>query len=292
MRNFAVLLATLLTLPLAANDWLAGTWIRAERKLDRAVAEAKTSAAEARLLAKRAHFLLDRNVYHRADSERARVAIDDALAAAKRSGDATAIALAMHARSRFLYFGALDGDGNFAAADASIDESLQVQELADAWFYRGLVRQMKEEYGPARAAFERVLAVTNDPLVRSFAHRHIGYLIELGGDADAARVHYRKSVDQRRESGAHVLVPFALNLLADSEKDRARAIELLHESTAAARCSKSWRALNAAETKLAELSANREVAVKHARRALDAAQSYGDAAMIAEARTKLAELSH
>jgi hypothetical protein len=72
MRNFAVLLATLLTLPLAANEWLAGTWIRAERKLDRAVTEAKNPAAQARLLAKRAHFLLDRSAYHQLASRSSR----------------------------------------------------------------------------------------------------------------------------------------------------------------------------------------------------------------------------
>ena len=101
------------------------------------------------------------------------------------------------------------------------------------------------------------------------------------------------SLELREQAGAHALVPFALNLLADFElettKDRARAKELLRESARTARCAKSWRGVNAAEGMLADVLAgegDRASARKHAQRAVQAAEAYGDAAMVEEARRK------
>lgn len=291
MRIVTLLLATLLALPLTATEWLAGTWSSAARRLDTAITNAKDASTRARLLAKRAHFLIDRSSYHHLDTAGSRQAIDEAIAAARHANDRTALALALHANARWHYFRALDDGAPWAPVDAAIDESLRVQELADAWFYRGLVRQMNEDYKAARTAFERVLALTDDPLLQSFAHRHIGYVFEATGDMNSARVHYATSLAQRRASGAHVLVPFALNLIADAEPNRDRRIELLKESTRTARCAKSWRAVNDAETKLAELSSNRELARKHAQRALEAAQWYSEARMIEEAQKKVAQFT-
>jgi tetratricopeptide (TPR) repeat protein len=290
MLRMMVLL--LFTLSAGASEWLSGTWVRAERKLDAAIAKAD-GAAKARLLAKRAHLLLDRSAYHRLGVDEAWRACEDARAAAQTSGDRMALGDALHAIARWHYGRKLAGVGEWATVDAAIDAALRVREDADYWFYRGLVRQMQEDYGPAREAFERSLSLAKDPLARSYAHRHLGYLRQVGGDVESAGHHYTKSLEQRREAGAHTLVPFALNLLADFElettKDRARAKALLHESVQTARCAKSWRGVNAAESMLAQLFADEgdaRNARRHATRALEAAETYGEAEMIAEARRK------
>ena len=282
----------LFALSAGASEWLSGTWIRAERKLDTKIAKAD-GAARARLLAKRAHLLLDRSSYHRLGVDEARRAIDEARAAADASGDRDALADAALANARWHYGRKLAGTGEWPAVDAAIDESMRIREQSDTWFYRGLVRQMQEDYPAARAAFERSLELSKDPLARSFGHRHLGYVLQVGGDVASARHHYTRSLELRREAGAHALVPFALNLLADFElettKDRARAKELLRESAATARCAKSWRAVNAAESMLADVLAkdgDAKNARKHARRAVEAAETYGEAEMIAEARRK------
>lgn len=291
MLRLTILL--LFALSAGASEWLSGTWVRAERKLDAKIA--RTDGADrARLLAKRAFLLLDRSSYHRLGAEEARRAIDEARAAAEASGDPVAMGDAALANARWHYWRKLvGGAGDWATVDAALDESLRTREQSEAWFYRGLVRQMQEDYAPAREAFERALDLAQDPLTRSFAHRHLGYMLQVGGDVEAARRHYTRSLDLRRESGAHALVPFALNLLADFElettKDRARARELLRESARTARCAKSWRAVNAAETALAQLESDAgdaKNARKHARRAVEAAETYGDAEMVAEARRK------
>lgn len=287
------MIVLLFALSAGASEWLSGTWIRAERTLDAKIAKAE-GADKARLLAKRAFLLLDRSSYHRLGVEEARRAIDAARAAAETSGDRVAMGDAALANARWHYWQKLvAGTGDWATIDAALDESLRIREQSESWFYRGPVRQMQEDYAPARAAFERALELTQDPLARSFAHRHLGYVLQVGGDVASARHHYTRSLELRREAGAHALVPFALNLLADFElettKDRARARELLRESARTARCAKSWRAVNAAETALAQLESDTgdvNSARKHARRAVEAAQTYGDAEMVAEARRK------
>lgn len=286
-------LVLLFALSAGAGEWLSGTWIRAERKLDAAIAKAD-GAAKARLLAERAHLLLDRSSYHHLGVEKARRAIDEARVAAEASGDVEARDLAARANLRWHYWQKLvAGHGEWPAVDEAIDEALRIRETSESWFYRGLVRQMQEDYAPAREAFERSLSLAKDPLEKSFAHRHLGYMLQVGGDLTSARLHYTLSLEQRREAGAHALVPFALNLLADFElettKDRARARDLLRESARTARCAKSWRAVNAAETALAQLESDGgdvNSARKHARRAVEAAETYGDPAMVDEARRK------
>ncbi len=275
-----------------ASEWLSGTWGLAERKLDAAIAKAD-GATKARLLAKRAHLLLDRSSYHHLGVDEAWRACETARAAAEASGDRVALADALHGIARWHYWQKLAGNGDWETVDAALDATLRVREQSDPWFYRGLVRQMQEDYPAARDAFDRALRLAQDPLAKSFAHRHLGYLSQVGGDIASARQHYTRSLDLRREAGAHALVPFALNLLADFEletgKDRPRAKALLRESAATARCAKSWRAVNAAETKLAELSAedgDRRSARKHAERAVAAAEVYGEREMIEEARRK------
>lgn len=297
IRITTLLVVLLAAVSAGAGEWLSGTWILAERKLDRSIGKAD-GAAKARLLAKRAFLFLDRSSYHRLGPEEARRAIDVARAAAEDSGDPIAMGDAALANARWHYWRKLvEGNGEWSTVDAALDEALQIREQSEAWFYRGLVRQMQEDYVPAREAFEKSLQLAKDPLMRSFAHRHIGYMHQLSGDLEAARQHYNLSYEQRQEAGAHALVPFALNLLADFElettKDRARAKALLHESARTARCAKSWRAVNAAESKLAELlseDGDSRNARKHAERAVEAAEKYGEAEMIEEARRKVAAL--
>jgi len=277
-----------------ASEWLSGTWIHAERKLDAAIEKAD-GAAKARLLAKRAFLFLDRSSYHRLGVDEARKALDEARAAAAASGDRIAMGDAALANARWYYWRKLVGGvGEWSTVDAALDEALRIREQSDAWFYRGLVRQMQEDYAPAREAFERSLSLAKDPLMRSFSHRHLGYVIQLSGDLASARKHYTLSLELREKAGAHALVPFSLNLLADFElettNDRARAKDLLHDAARTARCAKSWRALNAAEGMLAEMykqDGDLRNARKHAGRAVQAAETYGEAEMIAEARHKL-----
>jgi tetratricopeptide (TPR) repeat protein len=286
-----------------ASEWLSGTWTRAERKVDAAIGKARAGGdrtTEARLLAKRAHLLLDRSSYHHLGVDEALRAVEQARAAAEASGDRVALGDAVHALARWHYSRKLAGTGEWATVEAALSEAFRIREesgdaagLSDSWFYRGLVRQMQEDYAPAREAFERSLQLAKDPLARSFAHRHLGYVLQLSGDVESARHHYTRSLELRREAGAHALVPFALNLLADFElettKDRARAKALLRESVETARCAKSWRGVNAAEGMLAQMFADEgdvRSARKHARRALQAAETYGEAEMIAEARRK------
>ncbi len=296
MSNAIVFLTLLVTVSLSADEWLSGTWVLAERKLDRAVAAARASGdrvAEARLLAKRAYLKLDRSSYHRFDSDGARRAIDEARVAAEKAGDRAALASATQALARWHHWRKLSGIGDWETVDATIGEALKIREeigdeagLSESWFYRGLVRQFQEDNAAAREAFEKSLRYAKDPLARSYGHRHLGYIIQLGGDIETARMHYAKSLELREQAGAHALVPFAMNLLADFEmettKDRKRAKSLLAESARTARCSKSWRALNAAEAKLVELDPAR--AHVHAKRALEAAEKYGDTEMIEEAK--------
>lgn len=271
----------LLALSVQADEWLSGTWIRAERRLDAAIAKAD-GAARARLLAKRALFFLDRSAYHHFAANEARAAIDEARAAAEAAHDTIARSDAALAHARWLYWRKLDENlGEWSAVDAALDESLRIREQSDAWFYRGLVRQMQEDNGPARAAFERALDLARDPVAKSYAHRHIGYMQQLGGNLASAREHYTRSLDLRREAGAHALVPFALILLADFElettKDRPRAKALLAEAVETARCAKSWRAENAAETMLADLATadgDAKGARTHAERARAAGERY------------------
>lgn len=281
----------------SAGDWLTGKWDAAEKKLDREIAAARKKrdrVTEARLLATRASFLLDRSSYHKLDPDRAKSAIVDARAAAEASGDRLALANAIHADARWNYWQKLDQEkGEWPAIDQTIHEALRMRGeiadkpgLSDSWFYRGLVRQMQEDYVPARKAFETALHYAKDPLARSFAERHLGYVYQVNHDLENARKLYVASLDHRLEAGADVLVPFAMNLLADFElettKDREAAKKLLLDSAMIARGALSWRAANAAETKLVELDP--DDARAHAKRALDAAEKYGDPKMIAAAK--------
>lgn len=300
-RIFCVLLVLLPATSAASDEWLSGTWVRAARKFDRAIEETRASGdvtSEARLLAARAHFLLDRSSYHRRDFEGSRRAIEQARTAAEASEDGPALASAIHAWGRWQYWQKLlRGAGEWDAIDATFLEALRIREqigdrgaLSDSWFYLGLVRQMQRDLAPAREAFERSLALADDPLARSFPLRHLGFLMEASGDPASARSSYEESLALRREAGAHALVAFALNLVADFEletaKDAGRARALLHESTRTARCAGSWRALHAAETRLAQLESEQGRVARardHAVRALEAARKYGDPALIAEA---------
>jgi tetratricopeptide (TPR) repeat protein len=309
MRSAALLLLFFMAVSATADEWLSGTWILAERTIDAAIARtarAGDRAAEARLLARRAHFLLDRSSYHQLDPERARRAIDEARRAAETSGDRFALAGSIQALGRWQYSRKLSaGSGEWEAIDATFCEALRIREeigdragLSESWFYRGLVQQMQEKLEPARKAFEQALRFAGDPLARSFALRHLGYVLEVGGENAAARRAYEQSLELRRQAGAHALVPFAIQLVADfaleAGGDRAAAIELLRESARVARCAKSWRALHAAEGKLAVLEGDENRlarAREHARRALDAAVRYGDAELIADARRKAAALA-
>src|SRR5687768_2543483 len=104
MRAALLLLVLAASFSVQCEEWLSGTWIRAERKLDRALEKARTAGdgkAEARLLAKRASLLLDRSSYHRLDAGRAERAIGEARAAAEASGDRQALASAIQALARW-----------------------------------------------------------------------------------------------------------------------------------------------------------------------------------------------
>lgn len=284
----------------ASDEWLSGTWIRAARKFDRTIEEARASGdvtREARLLAARAHFLLDRSSYHRRDIEGSRRAIEHALAAAEASGDLSALASAIHASGRWQYWQKLlRGAGEWEAIEATFRDALRIREeigdsasLSDSWFYIGLVGQMQRDFVSAREAFERSLDLAEDPRARSFPVRHLGYLMEASGDEASARKAYEESLALRRQAGAHALVAFALNLVADFEmettKDSNRSREILRESARTARCARSWRALHDAESRLARLAPEHgdSGARDHALRALEAARKYGDPEMIAEA---------
>lgn len=294
MKRIALLFLLLIAVPLFANEWLDGDWARGERKLDAELAKARASGdrvAESRVLAKRAHFAIDRSNYSRIDIAGAQRAIDEAIAAAQSTKDNEALFVAMHARARRIYWQKLNGEGEWSAVDAAVDEAMKVREDAELYFIRGLVRQMQEDFAPARVAFEKTISLANNDLVRSFGDRHLGYVLQVSGDMKRAGEHYTRSLELRRKARAFVLVPFAMNLVADyaieNDKDPAKARKILGESANVARRAKSWRAANAAETKLAELAENPKQAKKHRERALAAAEEYGDPKMIEEARKAL-----
>lgn len=307
---FAIAL-TLSAVSLPASDdvrnvWLRGDWKRAEELLSRAEARARRTrdvSAELSAMRDRALYLLDRNSYSRFDPETTHAGVERFYEIASGSPDDAMKADALHAMGRYRYWQMFSGEGDWKTVEDLFRRALELRDtsgeagaLADAHFYLGLVHQMQGEAGPARAEFERGLALsTNDALMQSFFERHLGALDEDEGKHESAHRRYVASLDLRRRAGATLLVPFALNLLASSEEkhDSERATALLRESAALAKRTGSTRALANAEGELARLAESRgdlRAARRHAASALRAARAHGDPELIREALDRRAKL--
>jgi hypothetical protein len=123
-----------------------------------------------------------------------------------------------------------------------------------------------------------------DPVLQSYAHRHIGGLQEEQGEFDAAEQSISQSLALRRQAGFTVGVPFALLQMADFvERHRGGprlAIPLLQEAIDVAERSHSTRALSAARLELVRhyLTSHRlRKALSYAKCARRSALEFGDA---------------
>ncbi|TDP96077.1 tetratricopeptide repeat protein [Labedaea rhizosphaerae] len=95
---------------------------------------------------------------------------------------------------------------------------------AEARFWLGLVHQVvRGDTDTAAPHFERALA--GDPLVRSYAARHLGFHAQAKGDTGQAERHFEESLRLRRELGHGPATAAALLPLATLAAEAGRADE-------------------------------------------------------------------
>jgi len=288
---------------------LEGRWDDAASALNAGILRAKNNRdakREAALRVELLRVLHDRSSYHRRDPEAVAEALASAQAAARKAGDPGIDAdLAQ-------YTGQIHYSEAFSSGDWLTPRGLFVRALdgrkragdrrgeAESLFYIGLTYEQAGEKAAARERYEASLAISEklgDAAMQSFAHRHIGGLLEEEGRLDAAYEHILRSVAFRREAQAFSLLPFALiqqaDFLAQHRGEREKAIALLDEAIDVAANAHSTRALSAARLSIANLlseTGQSGEALMVARCGLRAAQDFGDREGIADAEKQISDL--
>jgi tetratricopeptide (TPR) repeat protein len=288
---------------------LEGRWDEAVAALNAAVARAKHDGDGKRETALRVELLRvvqDRSSYNRRDPGTVAEALEAAQSAARKAGDPKVDADLAQSVGQVRYSEAFSsGDwqtprGLFLRALEGRKRAGDRRGESESLFYLGLTYEQAGEKAPARERYEASLAISEkiqDASLQSFAHRHLGGLLEEEGRLDAAYEHIARSVALRREARFFSLLPFALiqqaDFLAQHRGQRAQAIALLDEAIDVAEDSRSTRALSAARLSLAKLlseTGDATGALSVAQCGLRAARDFGDREGIAEAEKQVADL--
>jgi tetratricopeptide (TPR) repeat protein len=288
---------------------LEGRWDEAASSLKAGILRAKNESdgkREAALRVELLRVLHDRSSYHRRDPEAVAEALASAQAAARKAGDPKIDAdLAQ-------YVGQIHYSDAFSNGDWQTPRGLFVRALegrkraGDRWgeaeslFYLGLTYEQAGRKAEASKRYEASLAISEklgDAALQSFAHRHIGGLLEEQGRLDAAYEHIERSVALRREAHFLALLPFALiqqaDFLAQHGGEREKAIALLDEAIDVAANAHSTRALSTARLSIAKLlseTGQAGEALSVARCGLRAAEDFGDREGIADAEKQVSDL--
>ncbi len=288
---------------------LEGRWEEAATTLTAAIDRATKEGDRKREAALRVELLRvlhDRSSYHRRDPEAVAQALAAAEAAARNAGDPKIDADLAQYAGQIRYSEAFsNGDwrtprGFFVHALEGRKRAGDRRGEAESLFYLGLTYEQAGEKAPARERYEASLAISEklkDPSLQSFAHRHIGGLLEEEGRLDAAYGHIARSVALRREARFLALLPFALiqqaDFVAQHRGERAKAVALLDEAIDVAEDAHSTRALSAARLSLAKLlseTGQAGEALSVAQCGLRAARDFGDREGIADAEKQVADL--
>jgi len=287
---------------------LAGRWEDAERLLSRELERPGPAdpTGRARLLAERGRVLADRNAYGRRDPASARRALEEALAAARDARDRRSEADALQALAQMRY-GETFETGDWAGVRTDFERVAAMRErdgdrrgLSESLFYLGLTYEQDGRPDDALPIYRRSLEIARelgDGAMESYPRRHIGGIEEERGELDAAEREISMSLELRRQTGALVVLPFAMLQKADFlERRRGRRDEarrLVEEAIDAAEAGRSPRALAAARLELSRMleeSGSRKRALRYAGCARDAAVAFGDPADIRRAEERIGEL--
>jgi tetratricopeptide (TPR) repeat protein len=136
-------------------------------------------------------------------------ALDRLHALAEQLGDARMLADALHERGVDLHMRYFADDGDLAAERELLTRALALRreagdEAGVGWslIYLATIDQIEIDHGAGLATFEEALAIAtrlNDPLLASYATRHIGYARQHRGELDAAEAAFAASLAQREK---------------------------------------------------------------------------------------------
>jgi tetratricopeptide (TPR) repeat protein len=271
-----------------------GRWDAAIRDLRRAMAAARRgqrAVDQARLAVELARVVIERNFYLVADRPRATRAADDALALAEAARDERVLAQALLQRARLAYTAARE-DKAWDRPTALTRRARRLFErtgdragVASALYMLGLIEQMQERREPARALFERQIAIADqigDKEILANGHRHLGFVYQNAQEWTRAARQFELSLRLSEEIGSAVTVPFAMATLAELEWSqlgrKQEALARLERAVRLARRARSTRAEYQARLLLArcllELG-RRDAALVHARAARAGARRFG-----------------
>lgn len=287
-----------------------GRWDEALTALNAGIGRAtenRDTRAEAALRVELLRVVHDRSSYHRRDPEAVAEALVAAQTAAQKARVPKIDADLAQSVGQIRYSDAFsNGDWQtpralFVRAREGRKRAGDRRGEAESLFYLGLTYEQAGEKAPARERYEASLAISEqirDASLQSFAHRHIGGLLEEEGRLDAAYGHIEQSVALRREARFLALLPFALiqqsDFLAQHRRgERAKAIALLDEAIDVAEDAHSTRALSAARLSMAKLlseDGQAGEALMVAQCGLRAARDFGDREGIADAEKQVSDL--
>ena len=288
---------------------LVGRWDDASELLEKQISSAvkrRDMKAQAALRTEQARVLVDRNAYHRRDTNSARRALEQAVVLVRQTADAKVAADLTHYLGQ-LHYGEAFATRNFGVPRVFFQEALAARDrmrdkrgLAESYFYLGLTYEQPGDPDTALTNYRKSLFYAQeaeDQVLESYAHRHIGGIEEERGQLDAAERSIRRSVELRRRTGFTVTLPFALIQLADfverRRKDPDQAVRLLTEAVEVATKSRSTRAIQAARSELARLALSKNdaaAALVHAEAALAAARDFADPEGVQAAEKQVAEV--
>jgi tetratricopeptide (TPR) repeat protein len=288
---------------------LEGRWDDAGKALRLGIDRARRSGDSRRaaaLLVELARVTADRSAYHRRDPEGVHAALEAARSAARAAADAHVSAEFAQCAGQVRYWEAF-GNGDWGTPRELFGAALEGRRRAgdrrgeaESLFYLGLTFEQAGEKPPAMERYQASLGISEeigDLALQSYAHRHIGGLLEEQGSLDAAYAHIARSVELRRQSRFFAALPFALmqqaDFLAQHRGDRAGAMRLLEEAIDAAHRAGSIRALSGARLALAALALETDepgAALSLARCGLKTARRFGDREVVEDAEKRLSDV--
>lgn len=155
--------------------------------------------------------------------------------------DPRLLADALHERAVDLHFRYFVGEGNLMTEREMLEEALALRrsvgdEAGVGWslVYIGTIDQIEIDHGAGLPMFEEALAIATqlvDPVLASYATRHIGYVRQYRKEWAAAEEAFAKSLAQREKAGwlagtASALQALGGMMLAHREFERARVLLL------------------------------------------------------------------
>jgi tetratricopeptide (TPR) repeat protein len=213
---------------------LAGRWEEAIELLDRELAGASEADARGPLLVELARTLNDRSTFGGTpDEARTGVVLAELENLARAEGDDALLAAALDLRGRALHARFLaDRDAGEPEGELELFERglelrrHDVRGRAESLFHVGLVHQVVRGDGArSEPYFEesyRLAGEAGDPVLESYAIRHLGWTRQERGDLEGAREAFEESLRLREQAGFLPGVGAAALALAEFESEQGR----------------------------------------------------------------------